>query len=153
MLSSVRDPPLLYEISTSDPQGTNGTVAGNDAPAPGLIDTTGKPIRITDVPPHKWLLVVYAAAWCAPCTKEAAALERYFSTSEHASDYVWVTLDVSRMLDAKAAVNAAKNWQGPAAHACADGGHRSDQCPAKMRRMIDSSPVMYYAEPCRYADV
>jgi hypothetical protein len=75
----------------------------------GLMDTTGNPLIMGDVPKHKWLLVVYAAAWCAPCVKEAAALTEFFNTSEDASDYVWVTLDVTRMIEAKSAATAAKN--------------------------------------------
>jgi hypothetical protein len=75
----------------------------------GLKDLTGSPIRMDDVPKHKWLLVVYAAAWCAPCLKEATALDEFFKASNHATDYVWVTLDVSRMLEAKAAARAARN--------------------------------------------
>lgn len=75
----------------------------------GLMDKAGNPIAISDVPKHKWLLVVYAAAWCAPCVKEAAALTEFFNTSGHASDYVWVTLDVTRMIEAKTAAKAAKN--------------------------------------------
>jgi hypothetical protein len=75
----------------------------------GLKDSAGNVIRIRDVPKHQWLLVVYAAAWCAPCLKEAMALNEFFKTSEHASNYVWVTLDVTRMIEAKAAAKAAKN--------------------------------------------
>jgi thiol-disulfide isomerase/thioredoxin len=74
----------------------------------GLMDSAANPIQLRDVPKHKWLLVVYAAHWCAPCLKEAKALNEFFKSSEHASDYVWLTLDVTRMLEAKAAA-AAKN--------------------------------------------
>jgi hypothetical protein len=69
----------------------------------GLMDSAGRPIHMHDVPRHKWLLVVYAATWCAPCLKEANALNAFFKTSTHSSDYVWLTLDVTRMLEAKAA--------------------------------------------------
>lgn len=72
----------------------------------GLMDFAGKPIQMRDVPKHKWLLVVYAATWCAPCFKEANALAAFFKTSRNASDYVWLTLDVTRMLEAKAAARA-----------------------------------------------
>lgn len=75
----------------------------------GLEDPVGNPIGLSDVPAHKWLLVVYSATWCAPCLKEAAALNEFFKTNGHASDYVWVSLDVTRMLEAKAAARAAKN--------------------------------------------
>jgi hypothetical protein len=37
------------------------------------------------------------------------ALNEFFKTSEHASDYVWITLDVTRMIEAKPAAKAAKN--------------------------------------------
>jgi hypothetical protein len=75
----------------------------------GLKDPSGNPIGLGQVPKHKWLLVVYAAAWCAPCLKEASALDEFFKASSHASDYVWITLDVTRMLEAKAAVREARN--------------------------------------------
>src|ERR1700722_13513837 len=75
----------------------------------GLKNSADRPIGLGDVPQHKWLLVVYLATWCAPCLKEAAALNEFFKTDSHASDYVWVSLDVTRMLEAKAAARAAKN--------------------------------------------
>lgn len=75
----------------------------------GLMNAAGKSIQLDDVPKHTWLLVVYAAHWCAPCLKEANALDQFFKSSEHASDYVWLTLDVTRMLEAKAAAKSAKN--------------------------------------------
>lgn len=75
----------------------------------GLKDSSGNPILMRDVPKHKWLLVVYAAAWCAPCLNEGKALTAFFSTSEHAPDYVWLTLDVTRMIEAKSAATAPKN--------------------------------------------
>jgi hypothetical protein len=73
----------------------------------GLMDSVGKPIQMNSVPKHKWLLVVYAAGWCAPCLKEANALTAFFKSSSSAEDYVWLTLDVTRMLDAKAAAREA----------------------------------------------
>lgn len=75
----------------------------------GLKDSSGNPILMSDVPKHKWLLVVYSASWCAPCLKEGKALTAFFSSSEHASDYIWLTLDVTRMIEAKSAATAAKN--------------------------------------------
>lgn len=75
----------------------------------GLKNSAGSPIGLHDVPKHKWLLVVYSAAWCAPCLKEATALNEFFKSDKHASDYVWVTLDVSRMIEAKTAARAAKD--------------------------------------------
>jgi AhpC/TSA family len=75
----------------------------------GLMDSVGNPLQMRDIPKHKWLLVVYAANWCAPCLKEAKALNEFFHESEHASDYVWLTLDVTRMLEAKAAAKTANN--------------------------------------------
>ena len=75
----------------------------------GLKDLGGNPIRLEQVPKHKWLLVVYAAGWCAPCLKEASALDEFFKASNHASEYVWITLDVTRMLEAKAAARAARS--------------------------------------------
>jgi AhpC/TSA family len=75
----------------------------------GLMDSAANPIQLRDVPTHKWLLVVYAATWCAPCLKEAKALNEFFRDSKHTADYVWLTLDVTRMLEAKDAARAAKN--------------------------------------------
>ena len=75
----------------------------------GLMDATGRPIHIRDLPKRKWLLIEYAATWCAPCVIEGKALTTFFSTSKHASDYVWITVDVTRMIEAKAAVKAANN--------------------------------------------
>ena len=75
----------------------------------GLMDAAGNPIQMRDIPKHRWLLVVYAATWCAPCLKEAAALNAFFKDSDHATDYVWLSLDVTRMLEAKAAARAANN--------------------------------------------
>ena len=74
----------------------------------GLMGAGGNPIQLHDVPKHKWLLVVYSAQWCAPCLKEAHALDEFFKSSKQASDYVWITLDVTRMLEAKAAARAAQ---------------------------------------------
>jgi thiol:disulfide interchange protein len=54
-------------------------------------------------------MLIYAANWCAPCLKEAMAFSEFFRDSKHASDYVWLTLDVTRMLEANAAAKAAKN--------------------------------------------
>jgi len=83
-------------------------VFGTDAAAnfKGLMDASGKPILKSDIPAHKWLLVVYGATWCAPCLKEAAALKEFFATSPHANQYVWVTLDVTRMIQAQSAAKA-----------------------------------------------
>lgn len=75
----------------------------------GLKNSAGGPIGLNDIPKHRWLLVVYSAAWCAPCLKEAMALNQFFKASDHASDYVWITLDVTRMIEAKAAAKAARN--------------------------------------------
>ncbi len=69
----------------------------------GLMDSAGRPIEMQDLPRRKWLLIEYAATWCAPCLIEAKALNAFFSYSKHASDYVWITLDVTRMIEAKAA--------------------------------------------------
>jgi peroxiredoxin len=70
------------------------------------MDSSGKPILKADIPPDKWLLVVYSAAWCAPCVKEAAALKAFFATERHADQNVWVTLDVTRMIEAKSLTKA-----------------------------------------------
>jgi hypothetical protein len=33
----------------------------------GLMDAKGAQIGMQNIPPHKWLLVEYAASWCTPC--------------------------------------------------------------------------------------
>ncbi len=68
-----------------------------------LMDPAGQPIELRKLPKHKWLLFEYSADWCAPCRVEAKALEAFLEQSQHASDYIWITADVTRMLDAKAA--------------------------------------------------
>jgi hypothetical protein len=99
------------EKANESPSDCVRAVFGTDIQAnfKGLKDPGGNPIGLGQVPKHKWLLVVYAAAWCAPCLKEASALDEFFKASSHASDYVWITLDVTRMLEAKAAAREARN--------------------------------------------
>lgn len=73
-----------------------------------LKDAAGQPIELGKLPKHKWLLFEYSADWCAPCRVEAKALEAFLERSPHRSDYVWITADVTRMLDAKAAAKAGR---------------------------------------------
>lgn len=73
----------------------------------GLLDAAQKPITLAGLPKHRWLLVEYSANWCAPCVEERKALQRYFATSKHAGDYVWLSIDMSRLIEAQEAAKKA----------------------------------------------
>ncbi|MDB5970808.1 MAG: hypothetical protein JWQ90_3258 [Hydrocarboniphaga sp.] len=74
----------------------------------GLMDATQKPITLAALPRHRWLLVEYSASWCAPCVEETKALTRYFSSSKDAGQYVWLTIDMSRLIEAQDAARKAE---------------------------------------------
>jgi hypothetical protein len=65
----------------------------------GLLDATGKPISLGQFAPRKYLLVEYAATWCAPCRLEGQAIERFFESSPNAPDFIWVTIDMTRIAE------------------------------------------------------
>jgi hypothetical protein len=67
----------------------------------GLLDPSGNPIVLSKLPAHRYLLVEYAAKWCAPCVLEGKAIGRFFNTAADASDYIWVTIDMTRIIDAQ----------------------------------------------------
>ena len=65
-------------------------VYGSDMAAnfKGLMDAAGKALTVGGIPNHKWLLVEYSAAWCAPCKLEGQTLADFFRSDPHAGDYV-----------------------------------------------------------------
>jgi hypothetical protein len=69
----------------------------------GLIDASGKKIDPKAFPHHKWLIVEYGAAWCGPCVAEEKQLRAMFSSIANASDYAWLTIDMTRVPDVKKA--------------------------------------------------
>jgi len=68
----------------------------------GLLDAADDPIRLGDLRSHRYLIVEYAASWCAPCLIEGRSIERFFQNSANAADYVWITIDMTRFIDAQA---------------------------------------------------
>jgi hypothetical protein len=65
----------------------------------GLLDAADNLIRLDDLPSHKYLIVEYAAQWCAPCLIERKSIERFFKTSANAANYAWITIDMTRFID------------------------------------------------------
>jgi hypothetical protein len=74
----------------------------------GLLDADGSPITLKSLPSHKWLLVEYFATWCQPCVAERRALEKLFATTRHSKDYLWLSIDMSRLSDVQAAAKKPK---------------------------------------------
>jgi hypothetical protein len=68
----------------------------------GLLDAADNPIRLDNLPSRKYLIVEYAAQWCAPCLIEGKSIERFFRTSANAADYAWITIDMTRFIDVQA---------------------------------------------------
>lgn len=74
----------------------------------GLLKANGSPLTMQTLPPHKWLLVEYFATWCPPCVEERKALSAFFNSSKNASDYIWLSIDMSQMIDAKKKADLSK---------------------------------------------
>ena len=74
----------------------------------GLTDEKGAKIELKTAPPHKWLIVEYAATWCAPCVVQERQLNRVLASANKATDYAWVTIDMTRVTDVKDALKKAK---------------------------------------------
>jgi hypothetical protein len=70
----------------------------------GLTGDKGTKIDLQTAPPHKWLIVEYAAAWCAPCVVQEKQLINFFNSIQNASDYAWITIDMTRVTDIKDAL-------------------------------------------------
>jgi hypothetical protein len=74
----------------------------------GLLDPSGRAIAYESLPKHKYLLVEYYATWCAPCIVGRKSLEAFFSSASQAKDYLWVSIDMSRLPEARNAAKQAK---------------------------------------------
>lgn len=72
----------------------------------GLMDTNGTKIDLKAIPTHKWLIVDYGANWCAACVVQDKQLAQILASEKHASDYVWITVDMTRVPDVKNAKKA-----------------------------------------------
>ncbi len=67
----------------------------------GLLGPTGKPIAYDGLPRSRFLLVEYFATWCPPCVVGRRKLEQLFSSPNESKDYPWVSIDLTRMLEAQ----------------------------------------------------
>jgi thiol:disulfide interchange protein len=68
------------------------------------MDSTGAKINLKAIPAHKWLVVEYAASWCAPCVVQEKQLSKVFASIKNASDYAWITIDMTRVPDVEDAI-------------------------------------------------
>ena len=100
-VSESRDP----NPGSEPPKNCKRIVYGTNVAADfkDLMNATEDAIRIGDLPAHKWMLVEYAAAWCPPCVIEGKALHKFFTAAKDGSDYVWVTVDMTRITAVQAA--------------------------------------------------
>jgi hypothetical protein len=74
----------------------------------GLLNPSGRAIGYETLPKHKYLLVEYYATWCEPCVVGRKALDAFFDSSQRSQDYVWVSIDMSRLPEAREAAERAK---------------------------------------------
>ena len=74
----------------------------------GLLTPSGRAINYESLPKHEYLLVEYYATWCQPCVVGRKALAAFFSSSSHAKDYLWVSIDMSRFPEAHDAAQRTK---------------------------------------------
>jgi hypothetical protein len=75
----------------------------------GLLSPSGQTIAYELLPPHKYLLVEYYASWCQPCVVGRKSLETFFSSASQAKDYLWESIDMSRLPEARKAAQQAKS--------------------------------------------
>ncbi|HEY2782376.1 MAG TPA: hypothetical protein VGI90_16460 [Steroidobacteraceae bacterium] len=73
----------------------------------GLRRDNGTRLDLPTAPPHKWLIVEYAAAWCAPCVVQEKQLNKVLGSMTNASDYAWITIDMTRVTAVKDALKKA----------------------------------------------
>jgi hypothetical protein len=95
---------LSYTKSTGGgpPLECANPLFGNEgANLSGLQDETGTTINFQTTPPHKWLIVEYAATWCAPCVVQERQLKNALASVNKATDYAWITIDMTRITDVK----------------------------------------------------
>lgn len=74
----------------------------------GLLDPSGGPVSYESLPKHKYLLVEYYATWCQPCVAGRKALDTFFSSPTRFKDYLWVSIDMSRLPEVQGAARTGK---------------------------------------------
>jgi hypothetical protein len=96
--------------SSGPPPGCKVVVYGTDVRESfkGLRDPSGRAIGYETLPKHKYLLVEYYATWCEPCVVGRKALDAFFDSAKGSQDYVWVSIDMSRLPEAREAAERAK---------------------------------------------
>ena len=62
----------------------------------GLIGADKRPLTRAQLPPHKYLIVEYYAAWCAPCLDSRKALDA-FMASPQSEGYASLIVDFSAL--------------------------------------------------------
>lgn len=65
----------------------------------GLRGSSGQLISYDRLPAHKYLLVEYFAAWCQPCVSGRKVLEAFFASPAQAKDFLWVSIDMTRLAE------------------------------------------------------
>jgi thiol:disulfide interchange protein len=71
-----------------------------------LMGNNGAKIDLNAIRSHKWLIVDYGASWSAPCVVLDKQLTQILASEKRASDYVWITVDMTRVPDVKDAAKA-----------------------------------------------
>jgi hypothetical protein len=86
------------------PECANALFGNEGANWSGLTDEKGTKVALPTAPPHKWLIVEYAATWCTPCAIQERQLRHVFASTKNASDYAWITVDMTRITAVKDAL-------------------------------------------------
>lgn len=60
--------------------------------APDAIDSTGKPIKLSEYK-GKWVVINYWASWCAPCLRELPELDKLAQTKSNQLVVLGVNFD------------------------------------------------------------
>lgn len=96
--------------SSDPPEDCQIVVYGTDVREnfEGLRGPSGQAIAYESLPKHKYLLVEYYASWCLPCVAGRNSLEAFFSSASPAEDWLWVTIDMSRLPEAQEAARKAQ---------------------------------------------
>jgi hypothetical protein len=89
------------------PECANPLFGNEGANWSGLTDNKGTKIDLQTAPLHKWLIVEYAATWCAPCVVQEKQLNKVLASIKNASDYAWITIDMTKVTDVKDALKKA----------------------------------------------
>jgi thiol:disulfide interchange protein len=71
------------------------------------MDVKGRAIELKTAPPHKWLIVEYAASWCTPCVAQEKQLNHALASARNVLDYAWITIEMTRITAVKDAVKKA----------------------------------------------